>query len=62
MEPTGDGRGKNASFVHGAWSVLRHMYPQANVPAFQLSRDERRGFYEHLDLGREMRTLRSVEC
>ena len=43
---------------HGAWSVLRHMYPQADVPAFQLSLDQRRGFQEHLDLGREIRTLR----
>ena len=43
---------------HGAWSVLRHMYPKADVPAFQLSLDERRGFKEHLELGREIRNLR----
>jgi len=43
---------------HGAWSVLRHMYPKADVPAFQLSLDKRRGFKEHLDLGREIKTLR----
>ena len=43
---------------HGAWSVLRHMYPKANVPAFQLSLDERRSFKEHLELGRELRSLR----
>jgi 4,5-DOPA dioxygenase extradiol len=49
---------ENRGLDHGAWSVLRHMYPQANVPAFQLSLDERRSFHEHLDLGREMRTLR----
>ncbi len=43
---------------HGAWGVLRHMYPKADVPAFQLSLDERRGFKEHLELGRELRSLR----
>ncbi len=44
---------------HGSWSVLRHMYPKADVPAFQLSLDERRSFKEHLDLGREIRALRT---
>jgi 4,5-DOPA dioxygenase extradiol len=43
---------------HGSWSVLRHMYPNADVPAFQLSLDEQRGFKEHLELGREIRSLR----
>ncbi len=43
---------------HGSWSVLRHMYPNADVPAFQLSLDERRSLKEHLDLGREIQTLR----
>lgn len=43
---------------HGSWSVLRHLYPKADVPAFQLSLDERRTFNDHLELGREMRSLR----
>jgi 4,5-DOPA dioxygenase extradiol len=43
---------------HGSWSVLRHMYPKADVPAFQLSLDSRRGFKEHLELGREIASLR----
>ena len=43
---------------HGSWSVLRHMYPKADVPAFQLSLDERRSFHEHFELGREIRALR----
>ena len=43
---------------HGAWSVLRHLYPQADVPAFQLSLDARRTFREHLELGREISALR----
>jgi 4,5-DOPA dioxygenase extradiol len=43
---------------HGSWSVLRHMYPKADVPAFQLSLDSRRSFNEHLELGREIASLR----
>jgi len=43
---------------HGSWSVLRHMYPAADVPAFQLSLSERRSFREHLKLGREIQGLR----
>jgi 4,5-DOPA dioxygenase extradiol len=43
---------------HGSWSVLRHMYPKADVPAFQLSLDARRNFEEHLALGREIASLR----
>lgn len=43
---------------HGAWSVLRHLYPKADVPAFQLSLDQRRSFKSHLELGREIEALR----
>jgi 4,5-DOPA dioxygenase extradiol len=45
---------------HGAWSVLRHLYPAADVPAFQLSLDERKSFKEHLELGREIQSLREL--
>jgi len=43
---------------HGAWSVLRHLYPEANVPVFEVSLDHARTFEEHLALGREMKKLR----
>ena len=43
---------------HGSWSVLRHMYPKADVPAFQVSLDQRRSFREHVELGRELQSLR----
>ena len=43
---------------HGSWSVLRHMYPKADVPAFQLSLDQRRSFREHLELSSELQSLR----
>jgi 4,5-DOPA dioxygenase extradiol len=52
------GRDETWGLDHGAWSVLRHMYPNADVPASQLSLDERRSFKEHLELGREIQALR----
>lgn len=45
-------------FDHGAWSVLRHLYPEAHIPAFQLSLDHARTLAEHVGLGREIKKLR----
>lgn len=39
---------------HGAWSVLRHLYPEADVPVFQVSLDHGKTLEEHLELGREL--------
>ena len=43
---------------HGAWSVLCHMWPKADVPVFQLSIDWDQPPAWHLALGRELFTLR----
>lgn len=43
---------------HGTWSVLRHLYPQANVPVMQLSLNLAQPAAYHLDLGRQLRALR----
>jgi 4,5-DOPA dioxygenase extradiol len=45
-------------FDHGAWSVLSHLYPEAEIPAFQVSLDHARTFEEHLALGKELKELR----
>jgi len=43
---------------HGSWSVLRRMYPSADVPVVQLSLDYARDPRYHYDLARELSPLR----
>ena len=43
---------------HGTWSVLKHAYPQANVPVVQLSIDGRQGPRFHYETGRRLAALR----
>jgi 4,5-DOPA dioxygenase extradiol len=45
-------------FDHGAWSVLRRMYPDADIPIVQVSLDARRGPQEHLAIARALTELR----
>ena len=43
---------------HGAWSVLRRMYPAADIPTVQLSLDRSQHPRFHYDLGSELQALR----
>jgi len=43
---------------HGAWSVLRRMYPLADIPVVQLSLNRSQHPRFHYDLGRELFALR----
>lgn len=44
---------------HGAWSVLKNMYPKANVPVFQMSIDYAKPPQYHFNLAKELYELRS---
>ncbi len=43
---------------HGAWTVIRHMYPDAHIPVLQLSIDYTKGPQYHYDLAKELYALR----
>lgn len=43
---------------HGSWSVLKHVYPQADIPVVQMSIDHFKDAKYHYDLGKELMFLR----
>ena len=43
---------------HGAWSVIKHLYPKADVPIIQMSIDYTQPAQYHYDLARELSSLR----
>lgn len=44
---------------HGAWSVIKHLYPEANVPVIQLSIDYTKSGQYHFDLAQKLSELRT---
>jgi 4,5-DOPA dioxygenase extradiol len=43
---------------HGTWSVLLHMYPEADIPVVQLSLNYNHPLPLHFGIGEELRSLR----
>jgi 4,5-DOPA dioxygenase extradiol len=43
---------------HGAWSVIRHMYPNADIPVIQMSLDYYQTIGYHYELAQELSSLR----
>lgn len=43
---------------HGSWTVLRHLFPNADIPVFQMSLDVNKSPSEHVQLAAELKALR----
>lgn len=43
---------------HGAWSVIKHLYPMADVPVIQMSLDYTQSPQYHYELAQEIKSLR----
>lgn len=44
---------------HGTWTVVRHMYPEADIPVLQLSIDYSKPAQYHYELAQDLAVLRS---
>ena len=44
---------------HGAWTVLKHLFPEAKIPVFQLSIDFYKPMQYHFDLAMQLKALRN---
>ncbi|WP_245849655.1 4,5-DOPA-extradiol-dioxygenase [Hymenobacter crusticola] len=43
---------------HGSWTILHHLFPQADIPVFQLSLDYTKPLAYHFELAQQLQFLR----
>lgn len=46
---------------HGTWSVIRHLYPHADIPIIQMSLNSYQTPQYHYDLAKELKSLREKD-
>ncbi|NRT76898.1 DODA-type extradiol aromatic ring-opening family dioxygenase [Clostridium beijerinckii] len=47
----------NRGLDHGAWTLLKHLYPEANIPVVQVSIDSKLSIEEQIKIGNALKTL-----
>lgn len=50
---------KNWGLDHGAWAILHHIYPNADIPVTQLSIPANRTYEDYFQIGQKISPLRS---
>ena len=58
LEPTPVKLDEKWGLDHGAWSVIKHLYPKANIPVIQLSIDNTKNATYHFQLAKQLNSLR----
>lgn len=58
LAPECVGLNPTRGFDHGMWSVLAHLYPEADIPVVQLSLDKTKPASWHFELAKKLRPLR----
>ncbi|HNW49505.1 MAG TPA: 4,5-DOPA dioxygenase extradiol [Prolixibacteraceae bacterium] len=58
IKETNVGLDHNWGLDHGTWTVVRRMYPEANIPVIQMSIDYHKPARFHYNLGAELAVLR----
>lgn len=59
LQPTTIELNETWGLDHGAWSVIKHLYPQANIPVIQLSIDYTKPAQYHYELAQRLNSLRN---
>ena len=58
LEPVAVDLDEHWGLDHGAWSVIKHLYTEANVPVIQLSIDYTKSGQYHFELAQKLQSLR----